>query len=120
MRVVKIVTIAEAAAALLVSLAGCQLAADKVTPIPALPISTAPTVPATPGQTATPGLPATPAQPAAQVRQVSSPGHVTNDMRPSLGQCRAVTVSASARSYLPDPNCTPGATDPAVSQATIV
>jgi hypothetical protein len=39
--------------------------------------------------------------------------------QPAPGTCHYVVVSASAGDYLPDPRCTPGATNPKVTQADL-
>ena len=39
--------------------------------------------------------------------------------QPAPGTCHYVVVSASAGDYLPDPHCTPGATNPKVTQANL-
>jgi hypothetical protein len=39
--------------------------------------------------------------------------------QPAPGTCHYVVVSASAGDYLPDPHCTPGATNPRVTQADL-
>ncbi len=39
--------------------------------------------------------------------------------QPASGTCHYVVVSASAGDYLPDPHCTPGATNPKVTQADL-
>jgi hypothetical protein len=41
------------------------------------------------------------------------------DIALSPGQCRVRTVNAAAGEFLPDPACTPGAVDPAVTEATL-
>ena len=51
------------------------------------------------------------------LRLVHSPGVVTDDARLSPGQCHA--RSAAGGEALPDPACTPGSIDPAVTQADI-
>lgn len=51
------------------------------------------------------------------LRQVHSPGKVTDDMHLTSGQCHL--TEAADGEPLPDPGCTPGAVDPAVTQATI-
>lgn len=53
------------------------------------------------------------------IRTVSSPGHVTDDVTVGAGQCHIRVVNAAAGTSLPDPACTPGAVDPAVTQATL-
>ncbi|AMM31449.1 hypothetical protein SA2016_0759 [Sinomonas atrocyanea] len=64
---------------------------------------------------------AQPSQPAdpGQVKEVHSPSRVTVDEQLPAGHCRARAVDAAAGKYLPDHACTPGAVDPAVTQATI-
>jgi hypothetical protein len=39
--------------------------------------------------------------------------------QPAPGTCHYVVLSASAGDYLPDPHCTPGATNPRVTQANL-
>jgi hypothetical protein len=39
--------------------------------------------------------------------------------QPAPGSCHYVVVNASAGDYLPDPHCTPGATNPRVTQADL-
>ena len=51
------------------------------------------------------------------LRAVHSPGVVTDDAHLTPGQCHVRT--ASGGEPLPDPACTPGAIDPAVTQANI-
>ena len=51
------------------------------------------------------------------LRVVHSPGAVTDDAHLTPGQCHART--AAGDEPLPDPACTPGAIDPAVTQADI-
>lgn len=51
------------------------------------------------------------------LRHVHSPGVVADDMHLHAGQCH--TREAADGDPLPDPGCTPGAIDPAVTQATI-
>jgi hypothetical protein len=41
------------------------------------------------------------------------------DITLAAGQCHVRTVNAAAGDFLPDPACTPGAVDPAVTEATI-
>jgi hypothetical protein len=54
---------------------------------------------------------------AAGLRIVHSPGVVTDDAHLTPGECHART--AAGGEPLPDPSCTPGAVDPAVTQANI-
>lgn len=64
-----------------------------------------------------PSRPATDAGAASGLHVVHSPGTVTDDQHLTPGQCHART--ASGAQPLPDPACTPGAIDPAVTQANI-
>ena len=50
------------------------------------------------------------------VKTVHSPSNVAIDLNLAAGQCKARTIDAAAGLYLPDPACTPGAVDPAVTQ----
>lgn len=50
------------------------------------------------------------------VKSVHSPDKVATDMNLAAGQCKARIVDAASGLYLPDPACTPGAIDPAVTQ----
>jgi hypothetical protein len=52
-----------------------------------------------------------------RLRIVHSPGVVSDDAHLSPGQCHA--RSAAGGEPLPDPSCTPGAIDPAVTQADL-
>lgn len=56
---------------------------------------------------------------AGALRQVHSPGAVELDEQLSPGQCQATSIDAATGEYLPDPSCTPGAVDPAVTQSNI-
>lgn len=60
--------------------------------------------------------PSASAGPAPAVKSVHSPDKVAVDETLAAGQCKARTVDANAGLYLPDPACTPGAIDPAVTQ----
>lgn len=64
-----------------------------------------------------PSRPASDAGPPSGLRVVHSPGTVTDDAHLTPGQCHART--ASGGQPLPDPACTPGAIDPAVTQANV-
>lgn len=57
--------------------------------------------------------------PVAEVKSVHSPGKVTIVENLAPGQCKVRTVDAAAGLFLPDPSCTPGASDPAVTQDNI-
>lgn len=68
--------------------------------------------------TPSPGAPSRSEQPATSgLHVVHSPGVVTDDEHLTAGQCH-VRAAADGQP-LPDPACTPGAIDPAVTQATI-
>jgi hypothetical protein len=56
---------------------------------------------------------------AAAVKSIHSPGIVVTDEQLATGQCSAKVVDAATGEYLPDPACTPGAADPAVTQENI-
>lgn len=92
--------------------------------------STVATAPAKPGKqpsaaTSTAAKPATtapvttPASPAGALAAVRSPGAVATDIKLAPGQCHTGENIAASGMYLPDPTCTPGAIDPAVTQANI-
>jgi len=53
---------------------------------------------------------------ATAVKTVHSPNSVAIDLNLAPGQCKARIIDAAAGLYLPDPACTPGAVDPAVTQ----
>ncbi|HEY8702874.1 MAG TPA: hypothetical protein VIM08_18225 [Arthrobacter sp.] len=61
-------------------------------------------------------VPAGPVIPATDVKSVHSPDKVAIDETLAPGQCAARIIDAAAGLYLPDPACTPGAIDPAVTQ----
>ena len=65
-----------------------------------------------------PGVPG-PSSAASGLRQVHSPGGVAIDEQLHAGGCRVRVVNGAAGLVLPDPTCTPGSIDPAVTQATI-
>lgn len=69
---------------------------------------------AAPSMAAIPAGPATGAAP--DVKSLHSPDKVAVDETLAPGQCKARTVDAVAGLFLPDPACTPGAVDPAVTQ----
>jgi len=56
---------------------------------------------------------------AAVLKAVRSPGKVAQDETLHPGQCQLRTIDAKLGHYLPDPACTPGSVDPAVTQANI-
>jgi hypothetical protein len=56
---------------------------------------------------------------ASGLRSESSPGTVANDIALQPGQCHVREVNRQAGLVLPDSACTPGAIDPAVTQANI-
>jgi hypothetical protein len=94
--------------ALAVMLTGCSAG-------PAEPASPAAAATPTPTPTPTPSVP--PAVPG--LRDIHSPGVVDVDETLTPGECHAVTQSAVSGFVLPDPACTPGAIDPAVTQADL-
>ncbi|MGA7205825.1 MAG: hypothetical protein WBX27_14470 [Specibacter sp.] len=53
------------------------------------------------------------------IRHVHSPRAVDVDEQLVSGKCHAGVVNAASGDYLPDPSCTPGAVDPAVTEANI-
>ena len=53
------------------------------------------------------------------LKYIHSPGIVATDEQLAAGQCSAKVVDAASGDYLPDPVCTPGAADPAVTQDNI-
>jgi hypothetical protein len=67
--------------------------------------------------TTTPPVAVPPAPAPSGVHVVHSPGAVTDDEHLATGQCHART--AADGQPLPDPACTPGAVDPAVTQANV-
>lgn len=64
-------------------------------------------------------VPTTGPRPAVGIRQVHSPGMVAADLVLTPGQCHAVVIDAATGIVLPDPACTPGAVDPAVTEDTL-
>jgi hypothetical protein len=73
--------------------------------------------PHAPGTAAGPSRPTADAGLPSGLRVVHSPGVVTDDAHLTPGQCH--TRKAGGGAPLPDPSCTPGAIDPAVTQANI-
>ena len=72
---------------------------------------------ATPSATAPESSTATNGSPEANpIRVLHSASNLTDDMKLSPGQCHAKVIDASKGLILPDPSCTPGAIDPAVTQ----
>jgi hypothetical protein len=63
-------------------------------------------------------VPAT-APPPGVLRRVRTPGTLVIDEKLTPDECRAQVINASSGEVLPDPACTPGAVDPAVTQANI-
>ncbi len=53
------------------------------------------------------------------IRSVHSPSIVVDDMHLSANQCHTRTLDAASGDFLPDPSCTPGGVDPAVTQSNI-
>jgi hypothetical protein len=93
-------------------LAGC--AARSTLPVSVFTPSATPTgaysPPASPGAGDVPGIPAASAAP---LQTAHDPGQVTGTL---AGPCR---YRGTAPQYLPDPGCTPGSYDPAVTAAVI-
>jgi hypothetical protein len=85
---------------------------NAVTSAPTAPITftTATTIPMT--------VPAT-APTTTGLRQVHTPGTLVIDETLTAGECHARVINAASGEVLPDPTCTPGAIDPAVTQANI-
>lgn len=81
------------------------------------PQSLSPTLSATPQPTPTPTP--TPSAAAGALRQAHTVRTELDDITLAAGECHVITVTASAGDYLPDSTCTPGAVDPAVTEATI-
>ncbi len=92
------------------ALAGCQQGSGPATA--AMSPATPQAIAAAPG-----GSPS--GASAAAVKSIHSPGIVATDEQLSAGQCSAKVVDAATGEYLPDPACTPGAADPAVTQDNI-
>ena len=63
--------------------------------------------------------PTTGPRPAVGIRKVHSPGMIAADLVLTPGQCHAVVIDAADGIVLPDPACTPGAVDPAVTEDTL-
>lgn len=53
------------------------------------------------------------------MHQASTPGTLVDDMKLTPGQCHVKVVDQAKGSVLPDPACTPGAIDPAVTQENL-
>jgi hypothetical protein len=54
-----------------------------------------------------------------KVQEVHSPSKLSVDAHLTPGECHTTILNAAAGLVLPDPGCTPGAIDPAVTQANI-
>jgi len=67
------------------------------------------------GQTADTSSGATPTG----VHLVSTPGTLVDDMKLRPGQCHIKVIDQEKGTVLPDPACTPGAVDPAVTQENL-
>ena len=94
------------------ALSGCQ---QGTRPAEAMTKASSPAV--SQAITAVPG--GAPSGTAAAVKSIHSPGIVATDEQLAAGQCSAKVVDAATGEYLPDPACTPGAADPAVTQENI-
>lgn len=57
--------------------------------------------------------------PVPELKSIHSPDKVARDMTLAAGQCKVRTVDAVKGDFLPDPSCTPGAIDPAVTQENL-
>jgi hypothetical protein len=62
---------------------------------------------------------AVPASTAGPVAGPGPRGTYTVQRQPAPGSCHYVVLNAAAGDYLPDPHCTPGATNPRVTQADL-
>jgi hypothetical protein len=65
---------------------------------------------------------AAPASAAGAIGPVAGPGPQSTypvQAQPAPGTCHYVVINAAAGQYLPDPHCTPGATNPRVTQADL-
>ncbi|MEZ2388023.1 hypothetical protein AB6813_00505 [bacterium RCC_150] len=54
-----------------------------------------------------------------QLASVHTPQTVVQDINPEPGHCHMTALDANGGRFLPDKNCTPGAVDPAVTQANL-
>ncbi|MDQ6752917.1 MAG: hypothetical protein M3017_05790 [Actinomycetota bacterium] len=117
--------------AAVLAVAGCTTSGQPTTQSTAAPASivaspsasasdTEDTSAGAPGDTTAPSVAAVPfaalAAPAPGVKSIHSPDKVAIDETLTPGECKVRTVDAAGGDYLPDPACTPGAIDPAVTQ----
>jgi hypothetical protein len=79
----------------------------------------APTAAATPNASATTTPAPTVSSVEGALRQAHTPGTLLDDITLTSSQCHTIAIDPAAGAYLPDPACTPGAVDPAVTEATI-
>lgn len=84
-------------------------------PTPLPPISASPSSTSSPE----PSNPVPTSAPAAQLRVIHTPAIVIDDMALKHGQCKVRYLDKKNGMVLPDPLCTPGAIDPAVTQQNI-
>jgi hypothetical protein len=90
-------------------------AATTTTPTTTVPTKSTPTLKPAVAPAVTPKAPTT----STAVRQEHTVRTEAVDITLAAGQCHVRTVNAAAGDFLPDPACTPGATDPVVTEATI-
>jgi hypothetical protein len=81
--------------------------------------SDATTAPTAPYMSTTATTSPAPTPTSSGLRQVHTPGILVIDERLTPGECHARVINAAAGEVLPDPTCTPGAIDPAVTQANL-
>jgi hypothetical protein len=106
----KTTTTLTATALLLLALTGCSTVhqAAGVAVAAAQTVKSVASAAAVPAGIVSPGL-----------KSVHSPDKVARDETLAAGQCKARTIDAVKGLFLPDPACTPGAVDPAVTQANL-
>jgi len=115
--------------AAVLSVAGCSTSTQPATHL-ASPVATTASASASasdsedtsgsaPSDTAAPSVAAVPAASSSgqvpDVKSIHSPDKVAIDETLTAGECKVRTVDAASGDYLPDPACTPGAIDPAVT-----
>ncbi len=72
-----------------------------------------------PGETGPAAAPGAVVVQEAAPKAIHSPDKVSRDLALSPNQCKVRTLNAAKGEILPDPSCTPGAVDPAVSEENI-
>lgn len=75
--------------------------------------------PVLPGETGPAAAPNAAVVQEAEPKAIHSPDKVSRDLALSPNQCKVRALNAAKGEVLPDPSCTPGAIDPAVTQANI-